>query len=169
MWSRFSGDAAGYEVLAAGYKYNMTDMEAALGLPQLPFLDERRAQREHHWHVYSEALQGLPLDLPAMGPSQNRHACHLYTPLLHLERLSVGRREIVSAMEAENIGVGIHYEPVHTQPFYIERFGRDDDKSPNATYIGERTISLPLSAGMTTADVADASAAFRRIVQYYPI
>ncbi len=168
-WARFAGDAAGYDVLAAGFKYNMTDIEAALGLPQLPFLEERWAQRERHWQAYHEALQGLPLDLPAIGSSQNRHACHLYTPLLHLERLSVDRRAIIAAMEAENIGVGIHYEPVHTQPFYVDRFGRDDADFPNATYIGERTISLPLSAGISAADVADVSAAFRRIVQYYSI
>ncbi len=168
-WARFAGDVAGYEVLAPGYKYNMTDMEAALGLPQLPLLEERWAQRARLWRAYDAGLRDLPVVLPSLGNPENRHAHHLYTPLLHLERLSVGRRGIVAAMEAENIGVGIHYEPVHSQPFYIERFGRKDSNFPNATYIGERTISLPLSAGMTAADVADASAAFRRIVQYYSI
>jgi len=168
-WTRFAGDAAGYEVLAAGYKYNMTDMEAALALPQLPLLEERWAQRQLRWRTYDERLQGLPITLPATGPSENRHAYHLYTPLLQLEKLSVGRGEIVAAMETENIGVGIHYEPVHIQPFYAERFGRDDARYPNATYIGERTISLPLSAGLTEADVADVCAAFTRILRYYAV
>jgi len=168
-WTRFAGDMAGYEVLAAGYKYNMTDMEAALALPQLPLLEEHWAQRQRLWRVYDKRLQGLPLTLPSTGPDENRHSYHLYTPLLQLEKLSVGRREIVAAMEAENIGVGIHYEPVHIQPFYTERFGRDDTKCPNAPYIGERTISLPLSAGLTEADIADACAAFTRILRYYAI
>ncbi len=70
-------------------------------------------------------------------------------------------------MEAENIGVGIHYEPVHTQPFFTERFGRNDDALPNATFIGERTISLPLSAGMSEDDIADVCAALARILRYY--
>jgi dTDP-4-amino-4,6-dideoxygalactose transaminase len=166
-WTRFAGDAAGYQVLAAGYKYNMTDMEAALGLPQLPLLEERWAQRQRLWRAYDEGLRDLPLELPTVGAVENRHAYHLYTPQLPLDRLSVGRREIIAAMEAENIGVGIHYEPVHTQPFYTERFGRDDARLPNATYIGERTISLPLSAGMTEADVADVCAALRRALRYY--
>ena len=166
-WTRFAGDAAGYEVPAAGYKYNMTDLEAALALPQLPLLEERWAQRQSLWRVYDERLKGLPLTLPSTGADENRHAYHLYTPRLQLEKLSVGRREVVAAMEAENIGVGIHYEPVHIQPFYTERFGRDDAKFPKATYIGERTISLPLSAGLTEADITDVCAAFTRILRYY--
>lgn len=166
-WTRFAGDVAGYEVLAAGYKYNMTDMEAALGLPQLPMLEERWAQRQRLWRAYDAGLSGLPVALPEVGDRENRHAYHLYTPLLQLEKLSVGREQIIAAMEAENIGVGIHYEPVHTQPFYIERFGAHDDAYPNATYIGERTISLPLSAGMTESDVADVCWALGRILQYH--
>jgi len=166
-WTRFAGDVAGYEVLAAGYKYNMTDMQAALGLPQLPLLEERWAQRQTLWHAYDQGLDGLPLELPSVGGVEDRHAYHLYTPLLQLEKLSLNRRQIVAAMEAENIGVGIHYEPVHTQPFYTQRFGRDDTRFPNATYIGERTISLPLSATMSLADVADVCRAFGRILRYY--
>ena len=108
----------GYEVIAAGFKYNMTDMEAALGLPQLPLLEERWAQRERLWFAYNEQLKDCRSILPQTGDPESRHAYHLYTPLLQLEKLSVGRQQIVAAMEAENIGVGIHYEPVHAQPFY---------------------------------------------------
>ena len=114
-WTRFSGDSAGYEVVAPGFKYNMTDMEAALGLPQLPLLEERWQRRERLWSAYDKQLQGLPLVLPPKAQTDSRHACHLYTPLLQLEKLSVGRKQIAAAMEAECIGVGIHYEPVHTQ------------------------------------------------------
>ncbi len=168
-WTRFAGDVAGYEVLAAGYKYNMTDMEASLGLPQLPFLEERRARREHLWIAYDDGLRGLPMIPPSLGDRTNRHAFHLYTPLLQLEKLAVGRQQIVAAMEAENIGVGIHYEPVHVQPFWIERFGKHGGEFPNATYIGEQTISLPLSAGMTEEDVADVCQALGRILRYYAV
>jgi len=166
-WARFSEGSPGYEVIAAGFKYNMTDMEAALGLPQLPLLEERWAQRERLWFACNEKLRDLPLSLPKPGDPESRHAYHLYTPLLQLERLSVGRQQIVAAMEAENIGVGIHYEPVHAQPFYKERFGGLHADLPNSTYVGERTISLPLSAGMTDDDVSDVCLAFTRILQYY--
>jgi dTDP-4-amino-4,6-dideoxygalactose transaminase len=70
-------------------------------------------------------------------------------------------------MEAENIGVGVHYNPVHAQPFYRKYLGCRDADFPNATYIGERTISLPLSAGMTEGDVSDVCDAFTRILRYY--
>ena len=166
-WTRFADDVAGYEVLAAGYKYNMTDLEAALGLPQLPRLDERRAQRQILWQKYDNQLDGLPVELPSIGEPDSRHAYHLYAPLLQLEKLTVNRRRIVAAMEAEHIGVGIHYEPVHIQPFFTERFGRHDEALPNATFIGERTISLPLSAGMSEKDVEDVCAALARILRYH--
>lgn len=77
------------------------------------------------------------MTLPSVGDRENRHAYRLYTPLLQSENLSVGRRQIVAAMEAENIDVGIHYEPVHTQPFGIERFGPSEGAFSNTTYIGE--------------------------------
>src|ERR1019366_3830973 len=101
-WTRFAEGVPGYEVIAAGFKYNMTDMEAALGLPQIPLLDERWAQRERLWLAYNQQLEGLPLPLPEMGKPESRHAYHLYTPLLQLARLTVGRRQIVAALEAEN-------------------------------------------------------------------
>jgi dTDP-4-amino-4,6-dideoxygalactose transaminase len=166
-WTRFAGDVAGYEVLAAGFKYNMTDLEAALGLPQLPLLEERWSRRQRLWQQYDERLRGLPVIRPSIGDTANRHAHHLYTLLLELEKVSAGRHEIVAAMEAENIGVGIHYEPVHEQPFWIERYGKRDGDFPNAAHIGERTISLPLSAGMTEEDVADVCAALGRVLQHY--
>ena len=168
-WTRFAEGLPGYEVIAVGFKYNMTDMEAALGLPQLPLLEERWAKRERLWFVYNDKLKGLPVITPHTDRPESRHAYHLYTPLLVVEKLSVGRQQIVAAMEAENIGVGIHYEPVHAQPFYRERFDYRDTDFPNATYIGERTISLPLSAGMTEIDVGDVCAALERILRYYAI
>jgi dTDP-4-amino-4,6-dideoxygalactose transaminase len=166
-WTRFADGVPGYEVIAAGFKYYMTDMEAALGLPQLPLLEERRAHRERLWFTYNKHLEGLPVVVPQSAAVETRHAYHLYTPLLQLEKLSVERHHIVAAMAAENIGVGVHYEPVHAQPYYRERLGYRDVDLPNSSYIGERTISLPLSAGMTEEDVADVCAALWRILRYY--
>src|SRR5208337_1939470 len=110
-WSRFVGGPSGYEVIAAGFKYNMTDLAAALGLPQLAKIEDHYRQREQFWSQYNQQLKELALILPPKLEPESRHACHLYTPLLRLEELRVGRAEVIAALEAENIGVGIHYVP----------------------------------------------------------
>ena len=166
-WSRFVGGPVGYEVVAAGYKYNMTDMAAALGLPQLAKIDEHWRQRQQIWSLYNERLKGLPLLLPRSTEPGSRHAYHLYTPLLMLEELRVGREKIIVALEAENIGVGIHYISVHQHPYYRQQFGFVDADFPNATFVGERTLSLPLSPAMSEQDVSDVVSAITRIFRYY--
>ena len=166
-WSRFSGGPPGYEVVAAGFKYNMTDIAAAIALPQLERIEERWRQRERLWRAYNERLGGMPLDLPAPARDDSRHAFHLYTPLLRLEEIGMSRDEVIAALEAENVGVGIHYVPVHRQPYYRERFGFTDSDLPNASLIGERTISLPLSSDMSESDVTDVAMALARIFRYY--
>lgn len=166
-WSRFVGGPSGYEVVEAGFKYNMTDLAAALGLPQLAKIEERWQRRQQLWSQYNKQLKQLPLLLPAVNEPESRHACHLYTPLLKLEELRSGRSEIIAALEAENIGVGIHYLPVHQHPYYRRQFGFEDADFPNATFVGERTISLPLSPAMSERDVADVATAMTRICRYY--
>jgi dTDP-4-amino-4,6-dideoxygalactose transaminase len=166
-WSRFVGGPSGYEVIEAGFKYNMTDLVAALGLPQLAKIEEHWRQRERAWAQYNEQLKELPLVLPPATKPESRHAYHLYTPLLKLEEFRAGRAEIIAALDAENIGVGIHYVPVHQQPYYRQQFGLKDSDFPNATFVGERTVSLPLSPAMSEQDVADVVTALTRICRYY--
>ncbi len=166
-WSRFVGGPSGYEVVAAGFKYNMTDVAAALALPQLASVEQHWRQREQVWLTYQERLAGLPLQLPPTTGAASRHAYHLYTPLLSLEEITLPREKVIAALDAENIGVGIHYIPVHQHPYYRQRFGFSDSDFPNASWIGERTISLPLSSAMSTQDVADVANALTRIFRYY--
>ena len=166
-WTRFVGAPSGYEVIDAGFKYNMTDLAAALGLPQLAAVEERWPKREQVWAQYNERLKDLPLLRPAPGDADSRHAYHLYTPLLVLEELGVTREKIIAALDAENIGVGIHYIPVHQQPYYRQRFGFADSDFPNAAFVGERTFSLPLSPAMSEQDVSDVVNALSRIFRYY--
>jgi dTDP-4-amino-4,6-dideoxygalactose transaminase len=109
----------------------------------------------------------MPLLLPPAPEPDTRHAYHLYTPLLSLEEIGVSREKIVAALAAENIGVGIHYVPIHQQPYYRERFGFADSDFPSATFVGERTISLPLSPAMSERDVEDVATALARIFRYY--
>jgi dTDP-4-amino-4,6-dideoxygalactose transaminase len=166
-WSRFAGGPSGYDVVAAGFKYNMTDVAAALALPQLEVVEERWQQRAQVWHAYDERLRGLPLELPPPTDAGSRHAFHLYTPQLRLDEIGATREQMIGALAAENIGAGIHYVPVHQQPYYRRRFGFADADFPNATSVGERTISLPLSPAMSTQDVDDVATALSRIFRYY--
>jgi dTDP-4-amino-4,6-dideoxygalactose transaminase len=166
-WSRFVGGPTGYEVVEAGFKYNMTDVAAALALPQLGTLEEHWKRRQHIWEAYNERLSGLPLQLPASTDTHSRHAYHLYTPLLALQELTVSREKIIAALDAENVGTGIHYVPVHQHPYYRQRFRYRDADFPNATFVGERTLSLPLSPAMSEQDVADVATALTRILRYY--
>jgi dTDP-4-amino-4,6-dideoxygalactose transaminase len=166
-WSRFVGGPSGYEVIEAGFKYNMTDLAAALGLPQLAKVEERWPQRERVWSQYNQQLKELPLLLPPPTEPGSRHAYHLYTPLLKLEQLRAGRAEIIAALDAENIGVGIHYVPVHQHPYYRQQFGFVDSDFPNATFVGERTFSLPLSPAMSKQDISDVVNALTRVCRYY--
>ena len=100
-WSRFVGGPTGYEVVEAGFKYNMTDLAASLALPQLEAVEQHWKRRENVWLMYNDRLSGLPLRLPALPESDSRHAYHLYTPLLKLEEISVSRDKIVAAIDAE--------------------------------------------------------------------
>jgi dTDP-4-amino-4,6-dideoxygalactose transaminase len=166
-WSRFVGGPTGYEVIAAGFKYNMTDLAASLGLPQLQTIEERWRQRKQIWLAYTERLKELPLLLPPPAAQDSWHAYHLFTPLLVLEELGVDRQTIIAALDAENIGVGIHYVPVHQHPYYRQQFGFVDSDFPNAAFVGERTLSLPLSSATTEQDVDDIATALTRIFRYY--
>ena len=154
-----------YEVVEAGYKHNMTDVQAALGLHQMTRIEDNLAVRERHWEAYLDGLGDLDvLGLPAEDPEPtNRHARHLFTILLDLERLSVGRDDFAAAMHAENVGTGIHFSALHLHPFYRERFGFEKGDYPNAEWVGERTLSLPLSAKLTDDDVQDVIRAVRKI------
>ncbi len=166
-WSRFVGGPSGYEVVAAGFKYNMTDLAAAVALPQLAVVEEHGKRREQIWQAYNQRLSSLPLLLPPPTEPGSRHAYHLYTPLLCVEEIGADREKIIAALDAENIGVGIHYVPVHQHPYYRRRFGFTGVDFPNATFVGERTLSLPLSPAMSDEDVDDVANALAHIFRYY--
>jgi dTDP-4-amino-4,6-dideoxygalactose transaminase len=166
-WTRARQHTTDYKVVEAGFKYNMTDIEAALGLAQFEEIESRWGRRRKVWKAYDEGLKQLPLLLPPPAEPKTRHAYHLYTPLLQIERLRARRKDVIAALRAENIGVGVHYVPVHLQPYYRKRFGFRRADFPNATFVGERTISLPLSAGLSDRDVSDVCRALTRVLRHY--
>jgi dTDP-4-amino-4,6-dideoxygalactose transaminase len=164
-WHRFSDSGyAHYQVIHSGFKYNMMDMQAAIGIHQLKRVDAYWKRRQEIWQKYNQSLQDLPCLLPKDPEPNTRHAYHLYTPLIEVEKLGKTRDWVLNALTAENIGVGVHYLPVHLHPFYKKTFGWTTEDFPNATWIGDRTISLPLSAALTDRDVDDVIAAFRKVL-----
>ena len=164
-WKRFSDEGyKHYQVVEAGFKYNMMDMQAAIGIHQLKKINEYWKKRQTIWSRYNNSFCDLPCITPAEPESNTRHAYHLYTPLIDIDNIKKDRDWILSAMTAENIGVGVHYQPVHLHPYYQKTFGWKKGDFPNAEWVGERTLSLPLSAALEEADIDDVIVAFRKVL-----
>ncbi len=155
-WKRF-GDTGykHYQIIYAGYKYNMMDIQAAIGIHQLPRIDMYWQRRQAIWNRYNEAFANLPVFMPSSIETGTRHAYHLYTLLLDINQLKITRDEFLEEMTKRNIGVGVHYIALHLHPYYQEVFGYKKSDFPNAEWISDRTVSLPLSAKLTDEDVED--------------
>ncbi|OGG11311.1 UDP-4-amino-4,6-dideoxy-N-acetyl-beta-L-altrosamine transaminase [Candidatus Gottesmanbacteria bacterium RBG_13_45_10] len=167
-WKRYtSAGFKNYLVEAAGYKYNMTDMQAAIGLTQLERFENNQKRRKQIWDKYTNAFADLPLILPSPILSSITHAFHLYTILVDLDRVRVNKDFIQTALGAENIGVGTHFIALHLHPYYRNKYGFKRGDYPNAEFISDRTISLPLSADMTDFDVESVIKATRKIFLFY--
>jgi dTDP-4-amino-4,6-dideoxygalactose transaminase len=163
-WQRFS-DAGfkHYETSEVGFKFNMSDVEAAVGIHQLPHLDEWIDERARLWERYDRALSDLPVRTPAPPTPEMRHARHLYQIEIEPEARA-DRDTVLDFLDRQRIGAGVHYRGVHLQPYYRDRYGIDPGSLPVATRISERTLSLPLSPKVTEADQADVVAALRAVV-----
>ena len=167
-WQRFADEGfKHYQVVSAGFKYNMTDIQASIGIHQLEKIEAKAQRRKEIWQVYNQSLEELPLILPSPTPPDQRHAYHLYTPLLDLEHVRCKRDEFLQALHKEKIGAGIHYISLHLHPFYQETYGYRRGDFPNAEFISDRTFSLPFSAKLTDQDVEDVIKAVKKILEYY--
>lgn len=167
-WKRFSDNGyKHYSVVSAGFKYNMMDMQAAIGIHQLPRIQKYWKRRCEIWDRYNRAFEDLPLFIPHQEESNTRHARHLYTLLLDIDNLKITRDEFLNLMAKENIGAGVHYIALHLQPFYQKTFGYKLGDFPNAEWISRRTVSLPLSAKLSGEDVEDVINAVKKIITRY--
>ncbi len=163
-WKRFSDDGyKHYEVVEIGFKYNMMDLQAAIGMHQIRRVENYWLRRRQIWDRYNEAFADLPMSLPAPVEANSRHAFHLYTILLDEERAPLSRDELIVALHQRNIGTGVHYRSVPIHPAYQRRFGWKPEDYPVSNKIGRTTVSLPLSAKLTDADVEDVIAAVREV------
>ncbi len=167
-WKRYSATGfMPYETIYPGYKYNMMDIQAALGIHQLARVEQNLKIRERHFARYSQAFASMPEIITPREDASIRHARHLYTILLRLERLSTDRNGFIQALQAENIGVGIHFTALHLHKFYRETFGYKRGDFPKAEYISDRTVSLPLSAKLADQDVEDVISAVKKVANYF--
>ena len=155
-WKRFGDEGyKHYQVVECGYKYNMIDLQAAIGIHQLQRVETYWYRRQEIWQRYHEAFADLPITLPAQDEPNTRHAYHLYTILIDEQRCGISRDQFLDAMTAQNIGIGVHYLSIPEHPYYQQTFGWQPEDYPNAMRVGRQTVSLPLSAKLTDEDVGD--------------
>jgi dTDP-4-amino-4,6-dideoxygalactose transaminase len=162
-YNRFGGTGyRHYQVIEAGFKYNMTDLQAALGIPQLKRVETSWERRNAIWSEYQGAFSSLPVHRPASDEPGTRHARHLYTILARKAECGKSRDELLEYFTRQKIGTGVHYTPVHLHPYYRKTFGYKEGDYPNAEWIGEATMSLPLSAKLQEEDVEDVIAVLQQ-------
>jgi dTDP-4-amino-4,6-dideoxygalactose transaminase len=166
IWDRFTSNGAAweYDVVAPGYKYNMSDLNAAVGLAQLERADVFRDARERCATYYLERLEGLAgLDLPQLRVPMSEHAWHLFAVTL-TEGACVSRNQFIDTMFERGIGTSVHYKPLHRMTYYRERYGLSPDSFPNAETLWRGCVSLPLYASLSEGEIDEVCRAVENIL-----
>src|SRR5262249_54298508 len=152
-----------YRIIAPGYKYNLTDIAAALGLHQLARAEQMRGQREQVARAYVEGLADVEeLELPA-GHENRVHSWHLFPVRLRLERLTVTRNVFMEELRQAGVGTSVHWRPLHLHPYYQQTFGWRPEDCPKATAVWERLVSLPIFSTMGDDEVEHVIRTARRV------
>lgn len=155
-WSRYAaGGKWAYDIAAPGYKYNMTDIQAALGLQQLRRFESMQQRRRDIVRQYQTAFSENPAFQTPVQREHVSHAWHLYVLRLHEDRLAIDRNQFIEEVNAKNIGTSVHFIPIHIHSFYAKKYGWQPEDLPIALSHFNRMLSLPLSPKMTDQDVAD--------------
>jgi perosamine synthetase len=154
-------------VLFPGFKYNLTDVAAALGVEQLKKADHFWRVRERLAGLYNERLADVPEIATPVLSSDVQHAWHLYVIQLELERLHLDRNQFINALKEKGIGTSVHFIPLHLHPFYRDSFGYSPGDFPVASAAYQRIVSLPIYPKMAQQDIDRVIDAVRTIVQEY--
>lgn len=155
-WNRYAADGSwSYEIIAPGFKYNLTDIAAAMGLAQLPRLDSMNRRRAEIAARFTEALSEIAEVETPSARSWVEHSWHVYALRLHLRRLTIDRARFVEELRARNIGTSVHFIPLHLHPYYVQAYGFAPEDFPVAYQEFLREISLPIYSAMTEEDVRD--------------
>ena len=151
-WGRYAGGGWDYQIVQPGYKYNMTDIAAAIGRHQLARAEEMRQQREAIAEFFFASLSDVAeIELPLIN--QDRlHSWHLFPVRLQLNTLKIDRNEFIEELKRHGVGCSVHWRPLHMHPLYRERFGWLEDDFPAATGLWSRIISLPIFSAMNRVE-----------------
>jgi dTDP-4-amino-4,6-dideoxygalactose transaminase len=165
-WNRYSDRGHwGYEVLESGFKYNMGDIQASIGIHQLRKLEGFIEARTRFAELYNSLLAGVEEVEPPADKTDCRHAWHLYTLRLNLERLDIGRDEFIEQLKERGVGTSVHFIPIPLHPFFASRAKLRENRCPHALDLYPRLISLPLFPAMTEAQVEYVAKAIRQIAR----
>ena len=167
-YKRYSAEGSWYyEVALPGFKCNMTDIQASLGLHQLKKLPAFQARRLEVVRAYNAAFWDFPeLELPSERP-EVESAWHLYVIRLNLKRLSIDRARFIEEMKARNIGTSVHFIPIHLHPYYRDKYGFKPEDFPVAYENYKRIVSLPLHPGLSSDEVAAVIEAVADVVKKF--
>jgi dTDP-4-amino-4,6-dideoxygalactose transaminase len=165
-WKRYSGGGKwDYRILAPGFKYNLTDVAAAIGIHQLARAEQMRKQREEIASRFTEAFADSD-DLETPPASEDRiHSWHLYPIRLRLERLSIARNTFIDELRERGVACSVHWRPLHLHPYYAETFGWRPEDLPAASAAWERLVSLPIFPGMRESEIDAVVDAVRAIAR----
>jgi dTDP-4-amino-4,6-dideoxygalactose transaminase len=153
-WKRYTAEGSWYyEILYPGFKYNLTDIAAAIGLEQLKKCTQFWESRQRYAALYHEGFQDVPAIITPYVAPDRQHAWHLYIIQLDLEQLCIGRNEFIALLKQENIGTSVHFIPLHLHPYYRNTFTYRPEDFPTASAVFERIISLPIYPKMSDADL----------------
>lgn len=167
-WDRYSGgDSWDYRIIAPGFKYNLTDIAAAIGIHQLAKAEQMRREREAIAHQYLEALNDVDeIELP-IEDSNRKHSWHLFPIKLRLECLRIGRDEFMSELKASGVGCSVHWRPLHLHPYYEKTFAWSAHDFPVASAQWPRLISVPIFPGMSKREITQVVDNLRKLCSSY--
>jgi dTDP-4-amino-4,6-dideoxygalactose transaminase len=169
VFQRYTAEKARwyYEVIAPGYKYNMTDIAAAIGIEQLRKVEHFAQKRARIAERYNKAFEGLPLSRPTFVRPADRHAWHLYVIKLQLEHLNISRDRFIELLAESGIGASVHFIPLHLQPYWRDKYALSPASFPVATDAYERAVSLPIYPAMDDEAIETVIEAVTRILTLY--
>ena len=155
IWNRYRDSTPNwyYEVIEPGYKYNMPDLMAAIGIHQLKKVNQFQKRRQMIARQYDEAFANLPLKTPVVVNPEDRHAWHLYVIQLELERIRISRDQFIEKMAEKGVGTSVHFIPLHIHPYWRDHYGYSPKDFPVALDCYLRAVSLPIYSKMLDEDI----------------
>jgi len=167
-WNRYTAEGSWqYEILCPGWKYNMTDLAAGLGIEQLKKANRFWETRKEYAALYQEGFCDVPEIILPSALDHVEHSWHLYAIQLDVDRLRINRGEFIELLKKYNIGTSVHFIPLHLHPYYRQTLGYGHGDFPNATGVYERILSLPIYPKMKKTDVQDVIEGVRELIQHY--